>query len=227
MSASPNLLPSQRKDVFEFLRAADLDPSAFEWTTRVSWYSKRRAPAIALQDSGFYFMVDFATSSVGVEYSPGQGAPNVQDSFDHDWSYVRPHLAVWTSRMAEELEVPDLWAELKQRRELYTAAGDEKNNEAFTPSELELVHSALREIRELAASSFELGQDQAAALEQRLDYLEGAARRSGRVDWWNILLSTIFQLVLGAVITSDEGKEALALAGKVLRTVYGSVPELH
>ena len=112
-----------------------------------------------------------------------------------------------------------LWLKLKQRRELYTAAGDEKNNEAFTPSELELVHSALREIRELAASSFEIGQDQAAALEQRLDYLEGAARRSGRVDWWNILLSTIFQLVLGAVITSDEGQEALALAGKVLRTV--------
>ena len=45
---------------------------------------------------------------------------------------------MWTSRMAEELEVPDLWAELKQRRELYTAAGDEKNNEAFTPSELQL-----------------------------------------------------------------------------------------
>jgi hypothetical protein len=115
---------------------------------------------------------------------------------------------------------------LKQRRELYAPAGDESRNEGFTPSELELVDSALREIRELAASGFELAQDQAALLDQRLEYLEGAARRSGRVDWWNILLSTIFQLVLGAVITSDEAQEALALAGKVLRSAYGGVLEL-
>jgi hypothetical protein len=172
-------------------------------------------------------MVDFASHAVAVDYSPAENCPHVEESFPSpDWAYIRPHLAAWTESLARELGTPDLWSALAGQHELFSESPGVETNTPFTSDELRRVDATLAEIRELARRSYQLNAGQAEILDRRLEYLESAARRLGRWDWRNVLLSVIVQLVFQAVLTSARAQEVLALAEKLLRSVFGHVPEL-
>ena len=142
--------------MLEFLSLNSIDPSGFEWDWRRSWYSEREAPMLFHRTAGFYFMVDFGSNSIGIEYSPGEIRPVVQADYGTgDWAYARPHLADWAQSLARELSAPDLWSELSRQGELLGDSGyDEHPNSPFTEEELDRVKATLEEIRELAAASF-------------------------------------------------------------------------
>jgi hypothetical protein len=220
---SPELLVSQKNDLLESLRAAEVDPADFTWEWGQSWYSKRQAPVLRQVGGGFHFLVDFGSSGAGLEYCPSDDRPLEQLSVE-DWVMARLHAVKWARCVARELNTVDLWAELGSERELARAGENEANNEPFEREEVDRVAAVLAELRELLTATYQLTAEQTEMLDRRFGYLERASRRVGRVDWVNLLMSAFVQLVMQGVLTSDAARDALAAARHGLAGLF---PELR
>ena len=96
----------------------------------------------------------------------------------------------------------------------------------FSEAELARVDAALDELREMVAATGTLEPQQAEQLDRRVGYLRAAARRVGRVDWLNLVLAAIVQLVLQAVLTSDGAQEVTALIQSLLGDLFEHLAEL-
>lgn len=222
---APDLLTTQKDEMFEAVRAAGLDPAEFEWASRISWYSETSAPSLGHRPTGHYFMVDWGSTGAGIEYSPADAQPVFQDS-SFDWEHIRIHVVIWATALAREASAPNFWARLAQQQELFAAGARDEANTPFAAEELERVDAALAELRELVADTRNLEAVDVAHLDRRIGYLRAAARRVGRVDWLNLVLAAIVQLVLQAVLTSDGAQEVTSLIQSLLGDLFQSVGEL-
>jgi hypothetical protein len=101
----------------------------------------------------------------------------------------------------DEIETPDLWAELKVLPQILATANEtDAENAPFAPGEQDEISRVLGEIRRLVQKQAEQGElttDQLSSMEQRLDYAERAARRLGRKDW----LVMFYTLVTNTIVT--------------------------
>lgn len=211
--------------MFEAVRAAGLNPEDFEWVKRRGWYTQSRAPCLRHKPTGYYFMVDWGSSSAGIQYSPATDAPYVNATLD-DWSRIRLHVVVWANALQREFTAPNMWAQLARQNELFSAEGREEDNTPFTTEELQRVEATLAEVRELVTASYELSLEQTAQLDRRIGYLRSAARRVGRVDWLNLVLAAVIQLVLQAIVTSDGVQEVTSFIQRSLGDLFDHLREL-
>lgn len=213
------ILTTHQNEILEAIRAVALDPADFEWTERRSFWSQRQAPRLAHKPTGYYFMVDFGAIGVAVEYSPADDRPKTSYTLD-GWAQVRLLVDRWLNSLVREHTAPDLWAELTRRREMLAGDADEAENRPFEPGELERVDAALAEVRELVQATYDLTQGQQEQLDRRLAYLEAAARRVGRVDWLNLVLAAIVQLIFQGVLSSDAGEELTSFIHRSLGDLF-------
>jgi hypothetical protein len=121
---------------------------------------------------------------------------------------------------------PNLWELLEEQRELLgtTEPTDDSPNTPFNPEEQRQIAAQLDEIKELLVSNH--GVDPA-ALDDKLDYLVDASKRTGRVDWRNIFVATIFGLVADHLITPETWRVVMTLAAQGIGHLFGGgMPQL-
>lgn len=223
------ILPSQRVEIFDLIAASPLPVEDFDimdtsaGTTRV--FTSR---------SPFYYYAitekpnELGPSSFMAEYSPGD--QQVTERVGPGWWYqtVSPSITGWLRYLDRELSTPDPWAELRADRQLRdaTASTVGVENTPFTVEEQAAIKAQLRELVEFIRAG---GVDaaQMVSIEARINYVEGAASRLGRVDWQTVFAGVMFTLFAEAAAPSQLLREGMTLALRGLAHLFGvHVPEL-
>jgi hypothetical protein len=157
----------------------------------------------------------------------GDGLP--QPLRHYTWPTVVERLQRWAGEVKRDIDTPDLWAELQRDRELLTSTRyEDVENTPFTSDEQAKIAERLEQIKEYIRATYELTADQYATIDARLDHLEGAAGRVGRIDWRNQLLGVFLGLLVDAVLPAEPVRQTLIVVLRGLAGLFGAdgVPEL-
>jgi hypothetical protein len=112
------------------------------------------------------------------------------------WSAQLLSCERWLHLIRSEWEAPDLWAQLQRERTAVGGPASGVENAPFTEDELG-VSAQIRELKEYVRTAHDLEEGQLREIDARLDHVEHTARQGiGRVDWWNLLVGTLFNLVV-------------------------------
>jgi len=137
----------------------------------------------------------------------------------YSWQTVMTRFSRWVSEVKNDLETPDLWAELRKEAELlrgaYTEAGD---NAPFTLPEQEEIERRLRELESQVAQTCTLRGPEVEDLHAKIDYLVEAARRVGRIDWLNLFVGAIACYLI-AGIPPEPARCIFQALGKCLQVI--------
>ncbi len=223
-------VPQQLKnECFAAIQEAQLDPADFFWADQTfQLEGGQGALILSIQPPRVItarFEFGFDGFSWRYHYTPDTQAP-FQLGKAGPWAAEMNAVRRWLVAVRNEIGSPDLWAELRRERELLAqpnAAGAEGNTE-FTKDELALISEQIRELKQYVLDSLALPEPQVRELEVRLDYLEQAARRMGRVDWWNLFAGALMNLVLTGLIPPHAVQTLLLLAAHGLSGLFGGGP---
>ena len=105
---------SQKNQVFESIKHAGLDPSQFEWGVGASGFRRDRGiDVLRCRGTSYFFAFDEShDDGLYAIYSPGlesSEATRLTISWDNQHLEVRE----WLALLKQELEAPDLWADIK------------------------------------------------------------------------------------------------------------------
>jgi len=113
---------------------------------------------------------------------------------------VLEQLGHWAREVSYVADTPDLWAELKQVPAVLRAGQSAQvSNAPFTADEQAEISRRLDDVKQLVRERFELTDDQLAAIDQRLNDAEEAAKHSDRKTW----LYTFYGAVMSTFMTDE------------------------
>ena len=130
--------------------------------------------------------------------------------------------------MSKDVNTPDLWAELRRKRELLAAISDDAvGNTPFTDAEQQQIVQQLGELKEYVRRRHALPEHQTRLLDERLDYLVDATKRAGRRDWLLMLGGVMLSYVLAVELPPEAAREVLnAFLLGIARILGRELPEL-
>jgi hypothetical protein len=116
------------------------------------------------------------------------------------WSTVLGRLGHWADEVHYVNDTPDLWEELKRAPKILGAVEQGQIGDAlFTHDEQAEIAHRLDEVKKLVRERFELTDDQLAAIDQRLDDAEEAAKHADRKTW----LYTFYGAAMSTFMTDE------------------------
>jgi hypothetical protein len=216
---------SQRNEIFKAIAAARLDPRDFALDNDHDSDAEAR---ISHRRSESYFTLERDGLSYSMREVVGDRLPWPYPHEEHAWSGVQKRLRRWLDEVKDDIEMPDLWAELQREREMLGAPpAADVDNKPFTADEQAEIAKELREIKEYAKKTYALSEGQTLAFEAKLNYLEEAAGRLGRLDWRAAALGTLFTLVAEAILPPEAVRHILLMLFQPLGHLFGHpIPEL-
>jgi hypothetical protein len=234
--ATFNLTVRQKNDVFDAIRDYGLDPREFVWLeqlTEVTQVGPGHEPytvqVLAHAPTGYWFQfdVDDRRGSLWAIYVPGPTGARTREKAVM-WESAIEYVREWLQAVAADHAALDLWAELDRMKELPPVVSGREPNTPFTAHEQAEITAKLGELKEYlrATHQRELGAEQLDALEARLDYLDGAASRMGRIDWRNSFVGALILVTLERVIPADVVQDVWAVAVHTLHLFGGGPPPL-
>jgi len=141
------LTKKQRNDVFKWLEAAGWSPGRFQWG--MAQADQRVLAALVYKaDQDYLFAIDpYAAGDMSVTFRPG--ADEVETEADElHWSGVETYLILWLQALRDELEEPDLWANLGTLPDV-AEGGDSDHNEPFSREEVRVIGERVDRVRGL------------------------------------------------------------------------------
>jgi hypothetical protein len=205
----------QRNAFFREIEAGGLDPNECDLTEGAA------EVRISHKQSGSYFLVaDDALRYTG-SYVVGTST-FLRPYVVFTWPKLTGMLRRWAREVKDDIDTPDLWAELQRERESFTDARYQTvENTPFTPNEREEITKQLQEIREYAKNTYSLSIEQMSRLEERLDDAEEATRRIGRKDWRLLFLGAMLTLIVAGLVPPEAIQHLLAMALDGLDHLFG------
>lgn len=131
-------------------------------------------------------------------------------------------VATWAKTVVSEFReyeaTPDLWAEIRQSRELFVAPLE---NTIFTEGEQAEISNYLRELKEYIKTTYELTAGEMAEVEQKLDQAEEASHKMGGKDWLMLFNGALFSLVVTDLIPPQAVQHILLMTLHSLGHLFG------
>jgi hypothetical protein len=193
------LLPSQRNDVLGVIERTGFDPREFAWAKmKDDWTGADDpyVPAIVHQPTRFFCAISnrpfYSGPRMGmqgnfqVQVSPGFHRLTEEVTGIPSFAGVLIQVHEWLARVRRE-QVPDRWTELEASRALAGVIEHEPDNTSFTTDERARIGAALEELRAVAVR-LELPAAQLHNVNITINYLQPAAGRLGRTDWFAVAL---------------------------------------
>jgi hypothetical protein len=227
-----HLLVSQRNQLLEIVREADLSPGDFEWQERDgSWagWVNNDLPTLVHVPSDFFCAFALAEHGErpvrGVTYhggrhmlccSPGTDSPRDMFFFI-PWTDLQIYFRSWLENLKRELVAPDLWATLQNQSALLRFAGrEETENSPFSGEERNRIQASLEQIKSEMITTQMLTSGQTQILLERLDYLIDASSRLGRKDWILTAAGVVIGVVVQAALSSNATTRLFQVADHAL-----------
>jgi hypothetical protein len=205
----------ETNDLFEAITARGLDPHDFNWESRgtkvatLSHIPSKAQVIFTLFDGN---KVEFHLYCyIGME---SQQVPTTK------WSNALKAIKRWLDKVRDYNATPDLWGDYFRTYKSIAIPADDGDNSPFTPDEQRAIAADLRRFSTDAKQTFALTEEQAAALEAKLEYLIEAAKRSGRTDWKNMVVGTFFAFAAEHALAADVAK-------KLFGVILGSISHWH
>jgi hypothetical protein len=217
MANEKTLLPSQRAEVFDAIKAEGFDPRQFTWATRVletrvnandRISSKQTVPTIVHRSSGYYFAFGTEQGEPYSVYSPGDTAQEDRHRC-HVWQEQLNDLKWWTAFVRRELDVVDPWDSVKELplADLPVAGSPGQDvDEPLSPPERQHVLAALADIRLLVEKRAEMDDGERATIAAILDQVAKSTERSTRTELRLIMLASVVDAIIGGLITVENAK---------------------
>jgi hypothetical protein len=194
--AAVQLVKWQRNAIYEAIEAGGLDVSECTFT-----YDDAQA-RVTHVPSGSYFLLEGDPSHYTVTAVVGEDPPWPSEAYS--WTKVAERVRRWAEDVKRDVGTPDLWAELQRARELLTDPRyEEVENTPFTSDEQTEIAAQLREIRQVAQTTYSLSDAEMRSLDARLGYLEAAAGRLGRTDWRGVFVGVIITVILAGLLPPE------------------------
>lgn len=215
----PVLTRTQRNDILQEIRKAQLDPAVFEWSTEP-------------KGNGIKEVLTHPQTSARFEFSAHHGGglwlvwwPNSARGEHflsaHSWGDALSAVAGWLSVVHDDHLAPDLWGEITKEKTISGAANSADYQNSFSPGELKLLETGLADIEHYITTTQPLdpaGQD---AVHKRFTYLLDAAKRGARkIDWINIFVGQLVGLVMLGLIDPKFYRPVMAHAATALNAVF-------
>jgi hypothetical protein len=108
------LLKSQKAAVFQMLESHRIDVSGVKWTEMDHPSGIGQSPAIALDNTDFFFCFTTHLGRNVAIFSPGPESVRFSQTVIN-WSDMLHFLGLWCSCVNRELVAPDPWAELERQ----------------------------------------------------------------------------------------------------------------
>ena len=184
------LVKWQRNSIFRAVEEGGLDPR--ECTFAYDDETSR----IIHRPSQSYFLLEGSPLSYTATRIVGDNPSFPLGSLS--WAAVKERVGRWARDVKEDVDTPDLWAELQREREALTVSPyEDAENTPFTPAEQAEIAEQVRQVKAYVKTMSSLSEGQMASLEWKLDMLRAAAGRMGRQDWRGVVGGAI----LGAIVT--------------------------
>lgn len=132
-----NLLPSQRKALFDLIVDFKLNPADFEQSEKTA-FIKHKA-------SGFNFYVHFGPQRKKIiAHSPGFESYEYSEKYIN-WEYMVTAFKKWLEVLSSELSIPDVWSQIKELKPVNQSFNN--IDDPFLPEEEELTKCKIEEIQ--------------------------------------------------------------------------------
>lgn len=116
----------------------------------------------------------------------------------------------------EDLNAPDLWAELAAGQSLGSDFQLEENDiSQFSAEEKKQIRVAINCFRVRLIDEFQVTQEHLELIDKRLHYLADALDRLNRFDWKGVLISTVFGISTALSLDIERGKVLWNIAKEV------------
>ncbi len=209
MSKKRTLLRSQKKAVFEMVRAAGLEPADFDW-------SRPQAEGVTVSRldyvrEDYYFQFSSCEAGAYCIASPGR-YQLVEYHYPKNWEEQTGYFRNWTQHLRREIQCHDPWSDLaKYRVPIEAACHFDGQNEAISGVEAQEVAQQLTELAYAIAMEYDLPKEQAAFVQARLAYLSEAAMREKSLDWAHSALGVCITLAMALSLDREQTARLWAL----------------
>lgn len=137
----------------------------------------------------------------------------------HEYAYLTArkvenltdYITHWGDEVRQITDAPDLWAEMRGRREFIEDMQGDSGNAPFTQDEQKQIAAQLQEIKKQIRARFELTSEQIAQVDEKLDEAAEASTRMGRKDWLLLFSGVIFTLIITATVTPGIGEHIFTM----------------
>ncbi len=219
------LLRSQRNRVYEILREAGLEPSEFAW-------SKEKIAGVLLvsrlnhKDGTYYFQFSSHEVNSWCLACPGRFRW-VEYEYPKNWEEQEDVFRRWVSSLKRELEAPDPWEELEHfTASLGVNLGEPGANEPIPAVEADQIGAQMARLGDRIVADFQLGEQEAAAVRSRLDYLAAAARRQRSRDWVHMVIGACATMAIACGLPREKmGKLWELIRGQLNGFIHMPVAE--
>jgi hypothetical protein len=210
------LSKTQKNALFQILKESGLQPNDFQWIDEADefFYSLK----LVYMDSAysFAFTTQMGSPNFDVKHIPAHGSFR-SDAANIFWSEFLRTFSNWAEALKIELDQPDLWD--VSRSESILVERSENDDGSFLPEEIQMVESRLEEIAEYIKSTAKTSDEQQRSIEDKLNYLVGAAQRQSKRDWKNLAFSVLVQIILTLSLSQESGNDLLRFAGNALKDI--------
>ena len=208
------LMRTQLNAALAWIQDGGFNADAFE--VGPAQWGETNCTRFAYSDSPYFLDVSTARSSYSVRHSPGASELLTHlMSFATDFEGVERPFKAWLSYLRREVDAPDLWALVRKGTSIFAPLGNATDNSPFAAAEITQVVIAIDAAR-LYLSDAGVTGDALAQANQKLDYLVGAAKRAGRMDWFNIALSVVMAIAIAVAFDTERARELLELLFKAV-----------
>jgi hypothetical protein len=206
----------QKNEIFKAIQTVGLDPGQFDLIDSESEVRIKHKWSVSCfvvsRESGYYVGRSLVGDGVVWPTNPSS------------WQTLIARVSRWLEEVKQDLDTPDLWAELKREGELLGAGSSVvTENTPFTADEQKEIARRLDEAAKHVRETHLLSMAQMQSLDEKIDYLVKASGRLGRKDWLNTFIGVTLPFGLAAAL-APEAARAIFLT--FLRTVGLLYPEL-
>jgi hypothetical protein len=204
----------QKNDIFLEIVAGGLDPNECDLTEGVE------EVRISHVTSRSYFTLEGDARKYTGSYVVGDTLPWPYEHFF--WEKVREKVKWWAEEVKRDLDMPDLWAELRYKRGLLTGAGyEDVENTPFTSDEQTEIVDQVRQIKAFVKRTYSISEVQTLSIEAKLDEIASAAGRVGRKDWLLLFGGVILSVIMADLLPREAVWNILAMALHGLDHLFG------
>ncbi len=143
------------------------------------------------------------------------------------WPTVEERVERWARDVKRDVDTPDLWAEVQAEREIFT--GDsfvDDDNSSFSQDEQAEIVEQVRVIKVFVQTSHVHDDAQWRSIEAKLDYIQEAAGRIGRKDWWLLVLGVMFELIATGLLPPNAVRDIITAAFHALGHLFKMPPPM-
>lgn len=138
------------------------------------------------------------------------------------WIEMEQRVQGWTREVKEDVDTPDLWAELQRDREVLTGARyDEVENTPFSLDEQAAIADHLRQTKGYVLRTYSLSDPQILHLEAKVDDIAAAAGRLGRKDWTLVVCSVLLGTFVQGILPPEAVQDTLRMTLDGLGYLFG------